>query len=81
MRHPLPYARSTQLLLEDVSQQLTLSAPRPVLDSATLQALSEVQRKYAVQQWAESACYTGTTCIQRRLCARQIERCQCGQEH
>ena len=53
MRHPLPYAfaRSTQLLLEDDGQQLTLWHPA-VLDSATLQALSEVQRKYAVQQWA-----------------------------
>ena len=53
MRHPLPYAfaRSTQLLLEDDGQQLTLWHPT-VLDSATLQALSEVQRKYAVQQWA-----------------------------
>ena len=53
MRHPLPYAfaRSTQLLLEDDGQQLLLWHPA-VLDSATLQALSEVQRKYAVQQWA-----------------------------
>ena len=49
MRYPLPYAyaRSTQLLLEDDGQQPVLwHGPAP-----DFQALSEVQRKYAVPQW------------------------------
>ena len=49
MRYPLPYAyaRSSQLLLEDDGQQLLLwHGPEP-----DFQALSEVQRKYAVPQW------------------------------
>jgi len=49
MRYPLPYAyaRSAQLLLEDDGQQPVLwHGPAP-----DFQALSEVQRKYAVPQW------------------------------
>ena len=52
MRYPLPYAfaRSAQLLLEEDGQQLTLwHGTAPSADS--LQALSEVQRKFAVQQF------------------------------
>jgi len=51
MRHPLPYsfARSSQLLLEDDGQQLTLwHGPAP--DAG---ALSEVLRKHAVQQFMQ----------------------------
>lgn len=49
MRYPLPYAyaRSAQLLIEDDGQQPVLwHGPAP-----DFQALSEVQRKYAVPQW------------------------------
>ncbi|MCE1249854.1 MAG: Flp pilus assembly complex ATPase component TadA [Comamonadaceae bacterium] len=56
MRYPLPYAfaRSAQLLLEDDGQQPVLwHAPQP--DAQLLQALSEVQRKYGVRQFATLA--------------------------
>ncbi len=49
MRYPLPYAyaRSAQLLIEDDGHQPVLwHGPAP-----DFQALSEVQRKFAVQQW------------------------------
>ncbi|MBS7777636.1 ATPase, T2SS/T4P/T4SS family [Acidovorax sp. CCYZU-2555] len=49
MRYPLPYAyaRSAQLLIEDDGQEPVLwHGPTP-----DFQALSEVQRRYAVQQW------------------------------
>ena len=54
MRYPLPYAfaRGAQLLLEDDGQQLVLwHGSQPSAES--LQALSEVQRKFAVQQFQE----------------------------
>ena len=52
MRYPLPYAfaRGAQLLLEDDGQQLLLwHGTQPGAES--LQALSEVLRKYPVRQF------------------------------
>ena len=49
MRYPLPYAfaRTSQLLIEDDGQEPVLwHSPSP-----NWQAISEVQRKHAVQRW------------------------------
>ncbi|QKV54344.1 GspE/PulE family protein [Comamonas antarctica] len=63
MRYPLPYAyaRSAQLLIEDDGHQPVLwHGPAP-----DFQALSEVQRKFAVQQWQS----TDATLLAQRISA------------